>query len=1254
MSQTGGCFDTLVCKCGEASTCAVCKSSAKPATLQCVSSKQQLRQFLADRPAKPSCVLVPAKWEKGMRHWLRGCTRVRRYGPAEPLPQAMTHGEGKARALVAYAVAPDERSSGHCAALNEEVRAQPLGMVFTGAWPGGQRARVLFDTGATHSFVSEAVARMAKAQILPAQIRAVTTASDRAVQVLGQVTLPLRVGPVKVSVTAHVLPRLLSDVDLIIGQDFMQETHAVLDYGVGCCVLQRPKRVVLNHEAGQSRRESGQRVGEPTGMVSAAAAMAMVRAGADAYLALVKPELPNPLAKVNLSQVPPEYSQRMRDLLEQYQDVFCEGIPPEKSLIEDPPESTIPLTPGAKPPYLKYRRLAPTELEQLKKHVAEFLAKGILEPSTSPYGAPVLFVKKRDGTLRFTVDYRALNAQTIKNRAPIPRIDDLLDAVRGAKLFSSCDLTSGYWQIRLSERDMHKTAFSTPVLPGVQGTHFQWKVLVMGLCNAPATFQTAMNKAFVDELGKSVLIYLDDILVFSKSPEEHLQHLEKVFKVLRANKLYAKGSKCDFFTREIKYLGHILSAKGVRPDPGKVQVLRDWAFPSNAKGMMRFLGLANYFRKFIPNFSRLAAPLYRLTKKGTPFSSAPELVACFEQVKAMLAEPPLLRYADPELPFEVISDASITGCGAVLVQEDRPVAYFSSKFTPAERNYTTTEQEMLGLIKALREWRCYLEGCRGLTLVTDHNPLTFFAAQTVLSRRQARWAEFLSRFTYHVRYKPGASNPADALSRLHEACVSVILAATLGESHPELLDKLRAACTADPAFANERLKRRLRQEQGLWLLGDRVVVPVSMRKEVIERHHADPLAGHFGAERTADLIARQFYWPGLHAEVKAEVAKCESCQRNKARNHKPHGLLQPLELPDTRWHTVTMDFITCLPKTSKEHVGVLVFVDKLTKFVRMAPIKEKCSAADTAELFIEQVLQNHGIPSTIVSDRDTRFTSEFWREFCKRAGVQQRLSTAFHPQTDGQSERMIRVVEEVLRHFVNEQHNDWDTLLPLVCFAINNAKSAATGETPFYLNYGAHPRGPNTVWSPTGRLPVLDAVFRGMSNTLESVKKRYAAAQDRMKALADRGRSEHDFKLGDQVMLHTKNLSFKQGVRKLSPQYIGPFTIKRMVGPEGREVAAELDLPPQYRMHPVFHVSLFKRFKAGSAFKPLPPPPQLLDGEQWYAIEAILAHRDKKVGKRKLREYLVKWQGYDESHNSWEPRSGVSEVAERAYLAKVK
>lgn len=310
---------------------------------------------------------------------------------------------------------------------------------------------------------------MADAQLRPSTIKAVTTASDRAVPVLGQVTLPLRVGPVKVKVTAHVLRNLLSEVDLIIGQDFMQETHAVLDYGAQQCVLQRPKRAVLRHDQEPSECERGVGAEAPMGMVSAATAMAMVRAGSDAFLAIVKPEpaSPGPLERVNLSQVPAEYQQRMRALLDEYSDVFCEGIPPEKSLIEDPPSNTIPLVPGVKPPYLRNRRLSPVELEQLRKQMAEALAKGIVEPSTSPYGAPVLFVKKRDGSLRFTVDFRALNAQTVKNRAPIPRIDDLLDAVRGASLFSSCDLTSGYWQIRLSEQDMPKTAFSTPVLPGV-------------------------------------------------------------------------------------------------------------------------------------------------------------------------------------------------------------------------------------------------------------------------------------------------------------------------------------------------------------------------------------------------------------------------------------------------------------------------------------------------------------------------------------------------------------------------------------------------------------------------------------------------------------------------------------------------------------------------------------------------------------------------------------------------------------------
>lgn len=371
----------------------------------------------------------------------------------------------------------------------------------------------------------------------------------------------------------------------------------------------------------------------------------------------------------------------------------------------------------------------------------------------------MVFVKKKDGGLRFCIDYRALNKLTRKNKWPLPRIDDLLDQAGRARTFSALDLANGYYQIRLSEEDIPKTAFNTP------WAHYELTMLVMGLTNAPATFQKQMNTIFPELIALGVVLVwfgLDYILILSRDDASPLDAIRNTLEVLRKHGLQAKLPKCAFWKPRIHYLGHVLSADGLQPDPDKLKVVHEWQYPNDMVGLQQFLGIVNYFRRFIPNLSRLAVPLYHLTKKRVPFSKGEVYQRSFEQTKELLVNPPLLAYPDPKKPFLVVFDASVTRCGALLTQDQRPIAYFSAMFSPAEMNYTTTEQEMLGLVKALKHWRCYLEGCKGLTLVTDHHPLTYFPTQPTLSRRQARWNEFLSRFQFEVKHIPGLLNPAIA------------------------------------------------------------------------------------------------------------------------------------------------------------------------------------------------------------------------------------------------------------------------------------------------------------------------------------------------------------------------------------------------------------------------------------------------------------------------------------------------------------
>jgi hypothetical protein len=1044
----------------------------------------------------------------------------------------------------------------------------------------------------------------------------------------------------------------MSSADVILGQDFMHASGTVLDYGAGRLTIRKPKYVSFSVDAGHmtghvdtekkterdcnlspGRREQSEQVlqagtSKPRQMevVSAATAYHMLLRGHEAFVAFIQPDC-NPAPE--LSHVPPEHMEALSTLLHKYQDVFCENLPPGSSAIQDPAENTIPLEPGSKPPFRKSFRLSPAELAELKKQIREFLERGWIQPSTSPYGAPVLFVKKKDGTLRCCIDYRQLNKITVKNRYPLPRIDDLLDQVAGHRWFSTLDLASGYYQIKLSPEDVPKTAFSTP------WAHYEWKVLVMGLTNAPATFMAAMNKVFAPMQGK-VLVYLDDVMIMGQTPSELLENMEGVFKILREHGLYAKRSKCEFFKPQVNFLGHVLDSNGITPDPRKVRSLHEWEYPKDGKGMLRFLGLANYFRKFIPNFSLTAAPLYHLTKKNVKYDNGPALQACFEKVKQALVQPPVLAYPDPTKPYELISDASVMGCGAILVQEGRPVAYYSAKFSSAERNYTTGEQELLGIIKALKEWRCYLEGCVGLTLLTDHNPLVHLPSQALLSRRQARWVEFMSRFHFTVKHRPGNGNPADPLSRIY----SPELAATvnIAEFEPDTVQRIREGYAKESQFTNEKWTRKFTQEHSLWFYQGRIVIPACCRQEMIKLHHSNQVYGHFGVQRTIDQIGRHYWWPTMKKDVEHFIQHCHECQTNKSTNQKPYGQLQPLEMPDKRWDTVTMDFVTDLPKSSGKFDSILVMVDKLTKMVHLAPTTKKCTARQAAVLFIQHWYQFHGIPERIISDRDAKFISRFWRTFTRKLGIDHRYSTSFHPQTDGQTERMNRVVEEVLRHFINKDNTDWEELLPMVAFAINNAKSAATGETPFFLQTGTHPRTMTTAFVPTETLPTLDKVFHDLRDTLEQVKKLYKAAQDRQKAYADTKRQDHTFQDGAQVLFSTKNLKVKEGVRKLQPRYIGPFTIVKMVGKN----AAKLDFPSTYKIHPVVHVSLLKPYRSDGSFRPLPPAPESIGGHQYYKVERILSHRTRTSGRKTIHEYLIKWLGYDDTHNSWEPEKNIT------------
>ena len=453
---------------------------------------------------------------------------------------------------------------------------------------------------------------------------------------------------------------------------------------------------------------------------------------------------------------------RVKPTLEEFPDVFPAelppGLPPSRDI-----DHRIEVDPDSNPPWRPIYRMSPLELDAMRAELNQLIKAGSIEPSTSPYGAPVIFVKKKDGKLQMCIDYRALNKITKKNRFPIPLIDDLIDRLQGASVFTKIDLRWGYNQVRIHQDDIEKTAFRT------RYGHYQYKVMPFGLTNAPATFQALVQDILKPLLDICVIVYIDDILIYSRNDQEHVQHIRQVLEILRTHKMYGNMAKCEFFKESVEYLGHVISSKGISTDPKKVEAVKQWPTPTNIKEMQSFLGLCNYYRRFIEGYSKIAAPLTDLTHKDTPFLWTPRTTEAFEELKKHMTEAPVLCIPDPELPFTVTTDASDFAVGAVLMQDQgqgpQPVAFTSRKMNVHELNYAAHEKETLTIMHALSKWHVYLEG-RHFIIYTDHATLRHFPEQPNLSRRQARWTEKMADYDFKIEYLPGKQNVvADAISR---------------------------------------------------------------------------------------------------------------------------------------------------------------------------------------------------------------------------------------------------------------------------------------------------------------------------------------------------------------------------------------------------------------------------------------------------------------------------------------------------------
>nr|KYP54676.1 Retrovirus-related Pol polyprotein from transposon 17.6 [Cajanus cajan] len=778
------------------------------------------------------------------------------------------------------------------------------------------------------------------------------------------------------------------------------------------------------------------------------------------------------------------------------------------------------------------------------------LKAGIIQPSKSLFSSPIILVKKKDGSWRVCTDYRALNAITIKDSFPMPTVDELIDELFGASFFSKLDLRSGYHQVLLKPGDRHKTAFRT------HHGHFEWLVMPFGLTNAPATFQALMNVIFKDILRKFVLVFFDDILIYSSSWNDHLYHLEVVLRLLQQHQLYARFSKCSFGVKEIEYLGHTLSSCGVAMDTSKIDSIRAWPQPTTLKQLRGFLGLSGYYRRFVKGYAQLAAPLTDLLKKDA-FCWTEATAEAFSNLKQALMTAPVLAIPNFSEPFILETDASGIGIGAVLRKENIPANALSRSF-------------MMALSIPCNQW---------LHKVAE------------LTQEDVQ------------------------LKKLYDQCVAAKL-------------PLQEYAIKD----------------GVLFWKGRVMLPANTNliNQILCEFHAGKVGGHAGVSKTMARIASQFFWPGMRQQVRKFIRECQVCQQAKVEQALPAGLLQPLPIPQHVWDDISLDFITNLP-ISNGFSTIMVVVDRLSKFGHFIPLKAVYTSKVVADTFINNIIKLYGVPKSIVSDRDRIFISSFWKHLFKAQGTTLAMSSSYHPQSDGQTENLNKTLEMYLRCFVFDNPKGWCSMLPWAQFWYNSSLHQSIRMSPFKALYGKDPpsvlRYETNVTDPVS----VQELLRERDVLLQQLKSNLFKAQQYMKSQADKRRRDLHFEIGDWVLVklqpYRQHSVVLRKVQKLSMRYFGPFEVIAKVG----EVAYKLKLSDSARIHPVFHISLLKKFVGSPSQQYLPLP--LTTTEFGPSVQPFLVLDSRIImrNSKSIPQVLIQWDSLGSSAATWED---VKEIRE--------
>jgi len=1160
--------------------------------------------------------------------------------------------------------------------------------------------RTLLDTGADENFIDVAVAnRMGiRSQTDCNQDESdkvlVEMANGNRIQSLGAMTLKFAIGSrFRGSAKFYIIP--LQHTEAILSSHWLHVQDALISMGDWTVQVRYKKSMiqlpVTLQQAGQNS------MANQTLLISTEELMRDIKTDEIAQLYQI-----HMIPGVSKTQDEAKLESMTKKLLHDYQDIIVDEIPvdarPQREL-----KARIKLKPGAQPVQSKPYPI-PIALEsELKETLKYMLDRDIIESSSSTFSSPVIFVKKKDGTTRFCVDLRKVNQIVGNQDYPLPVVQQLLERLgrrmqemkallqqRGVPpeqmrvLISSMDLSRSYWQVELEESSRAITAFICPM------GKFQFKRLPFGLVDSGSQFQKILETILTGL--EDVFSYIDDITTVTVgSIEDHDRSVRKVLDRFRQQQLFVKKSKCQFFVTELDFLGFRIGEAGISTQAPKVEAIVARPVPTNVKEVKAWLGIGNYYRRFIPHFAELAIPLTNLLKKNAKFVWTAQCQQALEKLKEAFVKAPILQFFDPSLPPHLFVDASDQAIGASLVQQSAnghffPVAFYSKRLNAAQMNYSVRERECLAIVSALLHFQYFLYG-RKITVHTDHQSLQYLLSQKQLTGRLFRWTQLLADYDLQeVRYIRGEENVlADFLSRpgtttahgsseadertaddapeqynLDPAAFCFnILSMDAGEleveqshsildlSQNKLADDIIKGYPTCPYFSRiiqscqdntlSVLQQKVFTFDNTFLyfidsIGRRrVCIPTAARAKFLELLHDH--SAHVGTAKTLAHATNIGFWPKMFLDITKFVNSCTLCMQAKAFRQRSAAIAHAQLDHQARFDKIMVDMMSGLPLSRRKNEAVLVFIDCFSNRIFLYPCKKTLDSKEAARAFYETVYRTQGLPKIIQSDNGSIFNSTFWDEIYELMGVSPKRSSVYYPQSQGRVERANSVLTEALRIFcMKHDEKDWDDFLVHFETIWNSTVRNSTNLTPFQILYGRNVRTVIDL-SPQDVSEDVDEVRTSILQNLDIARDALFVSAEKREIFMQKQRKILSFSVGDFVMLSTKDIQLPEYVRKLRMKFIGPLKIIS----KPSDSTVRLHFPPRFKhlKDVLYNVSKLRPYYFRDPTFELssePPAPILTQDGEFYEVKKLLRRR----GKGNRTEYLVRWEGYDDpKDDSW-------------------